>query len=279
VAGSCKQVVQSLSDIAKLHAAIVKEYGEKDVFVNLHNGTSLAITFINSPLNAKDTEERAKRAQQTALFVRQHFPSINQIHGIWVAFVRQETRFIVIHYATSLDVFAFDKDAQPLRPPREHPASDNSDTGSRPYANYSPTLKQTEVKVRSLQLEGDLNYGLLVIPHYTVPGDVTGVKSSVLPRSVVFDFASYSEKSLFPGEPRITFLTDGKVVFDTAAQFSTSKGSDEKFFESLALEIPYAKFRRMIAGKNLILRIGDREYQFTDEQLQALQALNEYASE
>lgn len=279
VAGGCQKVVKSLGEISKLHAAIVKEYGEKDVGVNLNNNTTLSVTFINSPLNAKDREERAKRAEQTAVFVTQHFPSIDQIQRIWVSFVRQETRYVIVHYSESLDTFGFDKNAQPLSPPSESPPSDDPDSSMRATAVYFPTLNQTDVRIARLQLEGDLNFGLAVAPHFTVPGDATGLRRSPSPpQSVTFDFASYSEKSLFPGEPKITFFTDGKVLFETAGQFSTSK-ADDKFFESLSLQIPYAAFRRMIAQKKLTLTIGDREYEFTGEQLKALREMTQYVSE
>jgi hypothetical protein len=66
LAAGCAQVAKSLGELSRLHAEIVKEYGEKDVGVNLNNDTSLSITFINSPLNAKAPEERAKRAEQAA---------------------------------------------------------------------------------------------------------------------------------------------------------------------------------------------------------------------
>ncbi len=84
-------------------------------------------------------------------------------------------------------------------------------------------------------MEGDLDNGFLVLPHFTVPGEVTAADPSpAYPKEVRFDFSSASEKSLFPGEPKITFLADEKVVYETAGQFSTSKYED-KFSEYLSL--------------------------------------------
>jgi len=54
-------MAKSLVDLSKLQADIIKEYGDKGVYVNLNNSSSLTITFINSPLNAKGPHERAKR--------------------------------------------------------------------------------------------------------------------------------------------------------------------------------------------------------------------------
>src|SRR5688572_30297839 len=102
LSAGCTQLAKSLIEISRLQADIVKEYSEKDVNVNLNNSTVLVVTFVNSPLNEKGAEERAKRATQTAAFVKQHYPSINQIAEIWVAFVRSKTHFIVVHWSVSL---------------------------------------------------------------------------------------------------------------------------------------------------------------------------------
>jgi len=274
---NCAPVVKSLGELSRLHAEIVKEYGEKEVGVNLKNATSLTITFVNSPLNAKDPVERARRAEQTAAFVNQHYPSIDQIHEIWVGFVRQETRYIVVHYSESLNFFGFDKNARPLTRPERGPSPNGSDSVVRPTAVYSPKLNQTEVMITRLQLEGDLDNGLALAPHFTVPGDATSVtRSSSRPSSVSLDFASYSEKSMFPGESKISVLSDGKAVFATSGVFSTSKLPEGKFSEFLLLQIPYPAFRRLTAGRALTLRLADREYELTKGQVKALQEMTEY---
>jgi hypothetical protein len=100
-----------------------------------------------------------------------------------------------------------------------------------------------------------------------------------LPKSVGVDFASYSEKSLFPGEPKILFIADGKVIFETAEQFSTSKNQDGLFSEFLLMEVPYPAFRRLTNGKKLTFRLGDYEYKLTEEQVEALREMTEYVRE
>ena len=276
ISGGCGKLPTSLVEISRLRAEIVKEYGEKEVNVNLHNSRSLSVTFINSPLNTKSPEQRAKRAQQTAGFVNRRYSSINQIESIWVYFVRTQTRYIFVHYSEGLGEFGFDKNGRPLNYQEGLPAG-NSETSLIPMATYSPKLKQTEVMITRLQLEGDLDNGLALAPHFTVPGDATGVKrSSSFPQSVTFDFASYSEKSMFPGETRITVLADGKAVFETSEQFSTSQLPNFRFTAFLKLEVPYPAFHRMTLGKKLTLRLGDRDYQLTAEQLQALREMTAY---
>jgi|SRR5882672_339910 len=277
LAHGCVQVAESLVELSRLQAAIAKEYGEEGVNVNLNNSSFLVVTFINSSLNARSEDDRKKRAAETAAFVSRHYPSIAEIEEIWVGFVRQQTRYVVVHYSEGLGFFGFDKRGQPLSTPEERQPARDPD-GPRAIAVYSPASDETEVRIASLQLAGDVNQGLSVAPHFTVPGDATGVRrSSSSPRSVSFDFGSYSTKSLFPGEPQITFLADGKVAYETSAQFSTSKNPDNELFsEFLMLQVPYPAFRRMTAGKELTLKLGDHEYKLTDEQLKALREMTEY---
>ena len=276
-ATSCQELVGSLKEISTLRRAIIKEYGEPGVNVNLNNSTILIITFINSPLNAKTDDERARRAQLTAEFVKQHYPSIRKLEEIWISFVKQETRYIVVNYSEGLGFFGFDKNGQPLPQPEDEPTAYLNAT--RPRATYSSERKQTDVVIERLQLESDAINDFSVMPHFTVPGDATGVRRATsFPDEVRFDFASSSEKSLFPDAPHITFLSDGKVVYETTDQFSTWKYG-EKFSETLSLPVPYRAFRLMTSGKTLTLRIGDREYQFTSEQVDALREMTSYVKE
>ena len=186
-----------------------------------------------------------------------------------------------MNYSESFDFFGFDKHGRPLHSSAaEHTTQGPSNT-MQPTTVYSPELKQTDVLVERLQLEGDANYGMSLIAHFTVPGDVNQSKRSAsYPPFVSFDFSSYSEKSLFPGEPKVAALADGKVVFETSEQFSTSKSPDDgRFSEYLSLHLPYTAFRRMINGRSLTLRIGDKEYGFAREQVEALRKMTQYVQE
>lgn len=277
VFAACTQLAKSLVDLSRLQAAIIKEFGDQGVNVNLNNSTFLTVTFINSPLNAASRGERSKRAEQTAAFVARNYPAIAEIEEIWVSFVRVETHFIVVNYTQGLDVFGFDKNGRPLPTHQEGPPASAPDNSLRPIAVYLPDLKQTEVSITGLQLQGNINQGLAVSPHFAVPGDATGVRrSSTYPKSVSFDFGSYSDKSLFPGEPKIKFLADGKVVFETKAQFSTSKNPDGLFSEFVMLQVPYPAFHRLTMGNKLTFQLGDYEYNLTEPQVKALRGMTEF---
>ena len=277
----CGSFGKSMNEMSRLHAGILKKYSEKDVGVNLHNSSLLTVTFINSPLNAKSPEERALRAQETAAFVVRNYPSINQIEEIWVSFLHSESRFIVVSYSKTLEVYGFDKEARALGPPGDSGGAGDragySPTSLEPVATYSPQKKETEVIITRLQLEGDLEHGLALVPHFKVPGDATGVRrSSIFPESVVFDFASYSDNSMFPGDAKITALADRSVVFETRDRFSGTRLPTGGFTEFLQIEVPYPAFHQMVSGKKLTLRLGDREFELTNSQIKALRKMTEY---
>jgi len=84
---TAKELGKTLGDLEKVRAELVKKFGEENVNVRVNtfqNRTSILVTYVNSPLNQKTTEERAKRAQETAEIVRQHYPSIKNIGEIWI---------------------------------------------------------------------------------------------------------------------------------------------------------------------------------------------------
>jgi hypothetical protein len=278
LAVSCKQLVGSLNEISKLQQAIVKEYGEPGVNVNLNNSTALTVTFINSPLNNRSIEERAKRAEQTAQFVKRHYPSIATIERIWVGFVEQETRYVVVTYTKGLGFFGFDKNALPLRRSNDAPVLRAPDP--YPAVVYSPALKQTDVSIMRLQLEGDLNDGVAVAPHFAVPGDVTGLRRSpVTPESVGLDFASYSTSVRFPGETKLIVSSDDRVVYETTSQFSTSRLANGSFSEFLLVQVPYPAFHRMATGEKVTVTVGDKKYELSDDQRAGLREMTRYVKD
>src|SRR5262245_10356866 len=89
--------VRTWAGLTKVRAELIKKFGEKDVNVRVNtyqNQTNISVVYANSPLNQKTTEERAKRAQETAEIVKQHYPSIKNVSEIWVGFMRVTTRMV-----------------------------------------------------------------------------------------------------------------------------------------------------------------------------------------
>jgi hypothetical protein len=280
LASGCGKFAQDLGEVTRLRAGLIKELHERDVGVNLGNGTVLTISFVNSPWNDKTSEERSQRAEQTIAFVKGHYASISRMREIWVVFLRAHTHLVFVYNYETIDSFAFDRNGSVLI---ESPDQliDQYAGRTRPAAHYSEALRQTDIIIEHLKLEGDASFGMSVMVHFTVPGEATKLKRSLsAPEVVSFDFSSFSEKSMFPGEPPIAAVADGQIVFQTKDQFSTSKSPDTgTFSESLALHIPYKAFRRMVGGKKLTMLIGDRAYDFTGEQVEALHEMTKYVKE
>ena len=275
LATSC-QTATSLGEIAKLRAAIVKEFIEPAVNVNLHNDRAITVTFINSRLNEKSPEERRKRAEATATFVRRQFASAGKIEEIWISFVRQKSSFIIVTQTESLDYFGFDNYGQPISFYGDN-AQRLTEDSLEVTVKYLPTTDETEVLISTLQLQGNMAQGVAVIPHFTVPGDATGLKRSPqLPKTVSFDFACYSPKSLFRGDTQIKFIADQKVVLETSGEFSSTRGQDGTYSEFLLLKVSYLAFQLMTSGQTLTIVMDDQEYELSSEQLQALRKMTKY---
>lgn len=274
----CGKQLTALSELGKLQRQIISKYREDGAHVNLNNDRYLTVTFINSPLNSKSSEERATRAQETAAFVKQHYPSIGKLDELWVVFMRQETRYVVVTYSDTVEYFGFDRSAHPLSKREEVQPIRRTESAAHPTAVYSPGRQETDISISRLQLEGDSSSGLSVSPHFAVAGDVSRVRrSSSAPESVGLDFASYSSIQMFSARAsRITFLADGKVVYETTETFTSSRSAEGGYSQFLMLQVPYPAFQKMTTGKKLIVRIGDREYNVADEQLAALHEMTAY---
>jgi hypothetical protein len=270
--GCGTRAVKSLGELAIVRGEIIKRFGEEDVDIHQNSfsdNTSIAITFINSSLNDKSQEEREKRAQETAQIVKAHHKSISQIDAIFVSFVRRITVFAVFHYSEALGTFGFDRDARSLK------TSDETESPLSPTARYSEPENQTEVSLGGLQLEGVAGDGLTLVPHFKLAGDAIK-KQSASPEAVGFDFASYGTKSKFPGLTRVRLIADEKVLFAEDGQFSTSRTRNDQVSEFLYLTVPYSTFRKMVAGNEVRIVLGDHDYKLERLQVFALRNMTAY---
>jgi hypothetical protein len=271
--GCIKEVAKTLGEIQTVHAELTKKFGD-DVYVNVNeNGKSMIVTvsFINSALNEKPQEERFKRAAEAATVVKTHYKRIDKVNAIWVGFVRRKTRMLVFHHTEGLNFYPFDKEAKWIQPPPSETTNPGVVLGTT--ANYSANDNYSSVFANGIQLEGVPGKdGVTLLPNFKTTGDVN-VKKGKPPKSVQFDFASYASTPRFEQTEPIVFIADGKSVLQTKGTFH---GNDAQF---CYLPVPYSAFRKMIAAKAVIIKVGAKVYALTPRQMGALQQMGDYVTE
>lgn len=270
---TAKDVGKTLGALAKARAELIKKFGEEDVNLRANtfdNRTSLSVTFVNSPLNQKTAEERAKRAQETAEIVRQHYPSIKNVSEIRVAFMRVTTRLAILHWSEMLDMYGFDNEARALRDGSVAPLDP-----SQPVVRYLASQNKTDISSNAIQLEGTAEKGVTLVSHFSVAGNVNKITPKP-PDEVALDFAAFSEKPKFPNVTKIVFLADNKVAYSTEGQFSTSKLADGMYSEFLYLKVPTAAFLEITSGRAVKIRLNEYEYMLTENQILQIQRMSDY---
>jgi predicted small secreted protein len=270
---TAKDLGKTLGDLATVRTELIKKFGEQDINLRANtfqNQTNISVVYVNSPLNQKRAEERAKRAQETAEIVRQRYPSIKNVSEIWVGFMRVTTRFVVFHWSEMLEAHGFDNEARALRDPGTAPLDPN-----QPIVRYLAGQNKTDISSNGIQLEGTPEKGVFVVPHFLVAGDVNKARPKP-PDEVSLDFAAFSEKPKFPNLTKIVFLSDEKIVYQTEGQFSTSKIADDMYSEFLYLKIPIAAFLKISSGSIVKIRLNKYEYTLTESQLLQIQQMSDY---
>ena len=270
---TAKELGKTLGDLTIVRAELINKFGDQDVNVrvnNFQNRTTLSVIYVNSSLNEKTTEERAKRAQETAEIVRQHYPSIKNISEIWVGFMRDTTRLVVFHWSEMIEVRGFDNEARALRDPGGALLDP-----TLPVVRYLPGQNKTDISSNGIQLEGTPEKGVTVVPHFSVAGNVNNSRPSP-PDEVLLDFAAFSDKPKFPNITKIVFVVDSKVVYRTEGQFSTSKIGTDMYSEFLYLKVPTAVFLKMTSGNTLKIKLNEHEYTLTENQILQIQRMSDY---
>ena len=276
LASACSSgLVKSLTELARLRQQLIDKYHEPDIRVNLQNSRNLTIIFVNSPLNQQAAAARAKRAQEAAKFVVSHYQAIREIGSIWVYFAAYETRLIIFHYSRSVDGFAFDNTGAETYPGPNEKVDDRT-----PVARFNAARNETDVSITRLQLEGDLNHGIAMVPHFTVAGNVHDSNSKLgEPSLVVVDFASYADRKIFPENTKLEIRCDGVPAFSGNAllltpQESGSEGSTAQFLEA---QIPIQQFAKMGSAREVKINLGNKVFQLSPEDIKALRAMSDYA--
>ena len=268
-----REVARGVTEYRRVYQALTKEFGE-DVLVRINeagNHGSLDVSFINSALNSRSSEERAARAQRTVDIIRQTYPRIDSLEVIWVIFMSQETHYVIFHRGQMVDYFGFHRDGKRFTSQAEdRPVVSGSSVQSGVTVSYSRATRQSDVLVNGIQLADEPgNLRITVVPHYTVLGDVRAAKARP-PEVVAFDFTVYTETPSVRQTVPITFLADKKPVLQRNADFYG------EVMKSCPLLIPYAAFSKMIAARELTIKVGDKEYPLKPAEFAAIQRMGDY---
>lgn len=278
---------KSLGGLNSLRQKLIEKYGD-EVNVNLHNSRYLFVVFVNSPLNNQDPLKRSERAQDAARFVASNYEGIKTIELMWITFMASETRFFVIHYNQGIDSFPFDRTGKAVNPtgtPRDGAAADSYTLPSdprAPVARYHAASNQTDISVTRIQLEGDMNRGVALVPHFRVAGDARSLGTATLPPSqVVLDFASYTDKPVFRDSAPLEIYCDDRPAFKgTAALLPTGEsGMDETVGQFLTIHVPFQLLQQMANSKRVRIVLKPKRFQLSAEDITALQRMTAYVSD
>ena len=277
LSGCGKELLKSLGDMARLRADLIKEFHDQDINVVVQNSTVLGVTFINSKLNDQSSMKRMERAQETAIFIKRHYAGIDRIERVWVSFVANEKRFLIVNYTTGIDTFLFDKRGSLLRPPGQYEAHPDLNGDDVARATYNASRNQTDVQITRLQLSGNLDEGVALVPGFILPGDATSAdRATTRPRWVNFTFASYAPRKVFKTDVPFAVIADGKTIYNSISRntSTTTEGGNE----FLTQVIPFPQFVEMIRARKAGLKLADKEYSLTDRQLGGLRDMASYAA-
>lgn len=273
--GCGKDVFKTFDELAQIRNDLLREFHEQNIAVMLQNSNNLAVTFINSPLNGLP-DQRLRRAQETAVFVRRHYAGIDRLESILVRFFKQEKRMLVVDYIEEIDSFVFGKDAVLIgAPPEMRPDAfkDEYDVS----VNYNAARNESEVQIVRLDLEGNTEKGLILSPHFKVRGDASIAGHTIgIPSAVIFNFASFAPEKVFKDDPALKIVADGVIVFnDRAHNMSTTTAGGNEF---LAQAIPLDQFLKVTAANTVVLTLGNKEFLLSDSQMHALHDMAVYAN-
>jgi hypothetical protein len=265
VSGCSTGVLKELSDLNAIRQHLIQKYHD-EVGVHLTNSRFLNIEFVNSSLNKLDHGARAQRAQEAALFVSRNYEGIKSIQAIWISFVANETHLIFFHRTDALGSFEFDKDGR-----RIGPGSETEEDLRATVARFSESRNETDVSVTRIQLQGNMDEGVALVPHFTVTGD-TRRGPGPAPEFVILDFASYSRQQVFTKNAELEITCDERPTVKGFAQLlpSSASGADETIAQFLTVRISFKSFLKMSSAQHVAIRLGSKRFMLKPDDINAL---------
>jgi hypothetical protein len=264
---SCsKETRQIFADLSALRADLIREYRTENINLTVQNSRVLHIAFINTAFNDLDRQSQQNKAHEVALFAKMHYRAIKSMEGIAVTFLVQRN-YIIFHYTNGLASFYFE-----TRRLGSELAVANQQSASGPViADYNASADNTDVYLaQNLRLYGVDGGGLVVLVHFTSPG-----RKVSEPAAIKLDFTTDSRQKMFEKDARMVIVSDGHVIFSGTVQLIQTTGFEfaGSVDQTLAGEIPYQQFIKMVAGRNVTMIVAPYKFELTNEQLTALRAM------
>jgi hypothetical protein len=276
--------LKSLTGLNALRQQLIRKYHD-EVSVNLQNSRYLSVVFVNSSLNKQEPLRRVERAQDAARFVALNFEGIKTVDEVWISFMDSETRAILFHYNRVIDSFGFDRNGASLDSVtiRDNaPVYDESkkETDARaPLCHYLTTNNETDISVTRIQLEGSVNQGIALVPHFKVTGNACVLGTATAPPEyVALDFASYSNKPLFEGSPALEIYCDDRLALKGNAQLipTSESGIEESIGQYLSARVSFKLLRRMARSNHVRIVLASKQFQLLPDDINALARIAAY---
>lgn len=273
--------LKSLSELNALRQALVREYRHEQVEVNIHEVPDgrrvLSMVFVNSAFNRLADAERARKAQEIAAFARGRYGGAAAVSHITVSFVRGRTRFGFFRSSEVVGYYPFDKnqilESEVAAAARASGGGGLAAATGKASASYSAFNRETTVSAGPVQIYGDLNDGLVLLPTFAVGGEKVRA-----PASVDFEFLSYARQRTFGDDDRLTISADGRELFTREPRMSThGRSQDGTYTEVIKHRLTYKEFLRLVGARSAEAKLGPREFDLSPAHLRALRALKDCA--
>ncbi|MDX6558863.1 MAG: hypothetical protein QOF72_1912 [Blastocatellia bacterium] len=128
---------------------------------------------------------------------------------------------------------------------------------------------QIAVQTDAIQLVGNTEIGIILVPNFIVPG-----RKVVSPVSIELEFISYSHSKTFSVNRKFQMYGDDKLVYSGTLVLSSSGSSPSGIVtEVLAQKLPYAKFLDLIRGRSVKFVLGEIQLEIGRDQISGLRDL------
>lgn len=142
-------------------------------------------------------------------------------------------------------------------------------------ASYFAKDGHVTVQVRPLRVAGDERSGVVLIPSFIVPG-----KKVVEPKLIDLQFIVDSPARARPPLSRVQIFADGQELAAGAPKLLTaSKPVGGTVTRVLMYKVAYAKFLRMMEGREVRISLGHTRLDLTEEHLAAMRDLRRMVAE